>query len=87
MIVARRAPADVNAVLADVRLAALFTQFNLSMAAFSEEKASSRPFGCLDLSAVVETMWAIYHMDERPSLCRACCAVGPAEEIGFAVIN
>ena len=80
----------MNAVLADVRLAASFAQFDPSMAAFSEEEVSSRPFGCLDLSAMVETqggVWVIYPMDERPPICRARCAVGPAEEIGFAVMD
>ena len=55
LIVARRTPADVNAVSADVRLVASFMRFNSSMAVFSEERASSSPLGCLDLSAMVET--------------------------------
>ena len=60
----------MNAVLADVRLAASIAQFNPSMVAFCEEEVSSRPFGCLDLSAMVETqggVWVIYPMDERSS--------------------
>jgi len=45
----------VNAALAGVTLVASFARFKAPMYMFSEERASSRPFGPRDLSTIVET--------------------------------
>jgi len=45
LIIVRRIPAEVNAVLAGVTLVVSFARFKASMAMFSEERTPSLPCG------------------------------------------
>lgn len=54
MIIVRRMLTEPKTVLAGVTLDSSFARFSPSMATSSEERTLSRPFGRLDLSAMVE---------------------------------
>ena len=55
LIIVSRTLTDPKTALAGVMLETSFARFMASMAVFSDEIASSRRFGCLELEAMVET--------------------------------
>ena len=54
LIIVRRRLAEAKAILADVTLVASSARFKVPTAMPSEERTSSRPFGCGDVVDIVE---------------------------------
>ena len=98
LIVVRRIAEISKTAGAGVMLAASFPMLTRPMATSSDWIASSRHFGCLDLSAMVETQGDCEgallgkivrkipnaYEEERPSLRGKLCAAGPTEAAATA---